>query len=445
MDFAARQNRDINTLPDGLEDMVRDRCSGFATYFSWLTKDSEKGLCEEIYGAKATKKGLAIQKLAVVSESGDYLFRNCFLGGITGNGFFSYGYDGKGRGVQGCWLQYDKDLVESSPDFYARCMSIRLFDMDRIVSLDPSLKWCAWNANLPIKFIDYIRLFRKHPQTVEFVSKLGLSRLLTERAMEEISKDRRLAIWISRHAQQIKGMALQTVRNAYRKNPNADPRDYANSLQHRIESGKACALRNKALYSRVLKHTTQERIARYLKDNRIDKSSYSDYLDACDWMKLDLSDTKVLFPHDFHALHHEYTRQYAKSHAVTDENMDKRMSEVADRFSYLGDFSGDGLCVIIARSKLDLIDEGSYLHHCVGKMRYDERQAKGESLICFIRKESEPAIPFVTAEVKIAEKTLRVAQCYGDHNHIVEEVKPFVDQWMVTSNRKLRKGMPIRA
>ena len=78
-------------------------------------------------------------------------------------------------------------------------------------------------------------------------------------------------------------------------------------------------------------------------------------------------------------------------------------------------------------------------------MRYDERQAKGESLICFIRKVSEPAIPFVTAEVKIAEKSLRVAQCYGDHNHIVEEVKPFVDQWMVTSNRKLRKGMPIRA
>lgn len=442
MRFIDRQNRTIDTFPEGLEEKLRYRCTGRAAYFSWLIKDETEGICQEIYGAKVTKGKLHIQKIAVVSESGSYLFRNCFLGGITGTGFFSYGYDGKGRSVQGCWLQYDTEFGEWDIDAYRKCPTSYLFGMDRITELDNSLRYCAWKPFLGIRFIEYLRLYRRHPQTVEFVSKLGLSRLLTERAMEEISKDIGLAKWISRHSAELKGMAFQTVRNAYHKNPCADPRDYATSLQYRIDSGRACALRNKVLYSKVLKHTTQERIAKYIRDSRIDKATYEDYLVACDWLKLDLSDTKVLFPHDFRSLHLEYTTQYARAMAEEKETMSKTtdasMYATADRFGFV-ECSRDGYCVVIARCRMDLIDEGAYLHHCVGKMDYDRRQADGKSLICFIRRQSEPAIPFVTAEVKITDGSLRVAQCYGDHNNIIDEVKPFVDSWMRTANRRLRR------
>lgn len=445
MGFIERQNKRINEFPSFLEDVIKDRCTGSASYYSWLIMDKEKGICEEVYGAKVVNGSLKIQKLAVISETGTNLYRNCFLGGITGNGFFSYGYDGKGRSVQGCWLSYESELGKGYEDAYLRCSSSYLFDMDSIVSLDPSLKWCAWNANQPIKFMNYIRLYRKHPQTVEFISKLGLWRLLKEKALAEISKDVQLAKWISRHAQQIKGMAFQTVRNAYHKNPNADPRDYETSLLYRIESGKACALRNKVLYAKVLEHTTQERIAEYIKGNNLDKSTYEDYLEACNWMKLDLSDTKVLFPHDFQTLHFEYTTRYAraKEENVSKQNasIDERMRSTADKFDFVGQFGMDGFIVRIAHCRMDLIDEGAYLHHCVGKMRYDERQAKGESLICFIRKESEPAIPFVTAEVKIADSSLRVVQCYGFHNRIESEVEPFVKAWMRRSNAMFRKTL----
>lgn len=443
MSFIERQNRDINKIPSHIVEEIRLQSGPQVKYFSWLVKDEECGLCEEIYGAKNTSKGFFYQKIAVISEKGNYLFRNCYIGGFGGNGFYSYGYDGKGRYVQYNWLSYESDFGEGDSYPYHRCYKTELFDNSRIVELEPSLKYCSWDCRFGIPVIDYIVLYKAYPQTVEFLSKLNLYRLLTEKAVSEISKDRKLAIWISRHSKEIKNMAFQTIRNSYKKNPNASPKDYAASLQYRIESGRNCAMRNKALYSLVLKHTTQERLSDYLKDNSIEKQSYEDYIEACAWLKLDLSDTKVLFPRDFRIVHHEYTTQYGRHkeevEKASSKSIDSLMEKTAQQFDFMEGYHMNGFVVVVARKKMDLIDEGSYLHHCVGKMDYDKRQAKGESLICFIRKETEPAIPFVTAEVKISHMNLNVVQCYGKNNHIVDEVNPFVKEWMRTANKKYKK------
>ena len=45
----------------------------------------------------------------------------------------------------------------------------------------------------------------------------------------------------------------------------------------------------------------------------------------------------------------------------------------------------DSFITIIAKSPTELVYEGEQLHHCVGKMGYDQKFAKEQSLIFFIR------------------------------------------------------------
>lgn len=192
-----------------------------------------------------------------------------------------------------------------------------------------------------------------------------------------------------------------------------------------------------------MKYATQEKLSDYIKVNNIASESYGDYLIACDWLHLDFADTKVLFPKDFQTMHDDYTAQYAeyiknvemKKHL----QLSKTMLDTAKKFSFLGAFKDDLYSVFVARSKGDLISEGEKLHHCVGRMDYDKRQADGTSVICFIRKNDEIEKPFVTAEIKIGDSRLSVNQCYGDKDTVVHDVDSFVDSWMKFSNRQYKK------
>lgn len=60
--------------------------------------------------------------------------------------------------------------------------------------------------------------------------------------------------------------------------------------------------------------------------------------------------------------------------------------------------------VFIAKSPSDLIREGELLNHCVGRMNYDQRFIREESLIFFVRRVTEPDTPFVTVEYSLSMK-----------------------------------------
>lgn len=456
--FLSRQNAALEKFPviDGrrLIDIVDERvCDSTDHFYSWLTKDRCVGLVLEVYGAKRVKGRLHVQKLMVVPEREDVapLIRNCWYGTGMAAGLHSYGYT-----KQGCkWYGYDRFFDFMDERFpVEKCWSFELFGLERLVELDESLKWCAYGRTdyLYGSCIQYIRLYRKHPQTVEMLMKAGLPRMLTEKAVAKISEDRRFAYWLMKNRGSVYYMACKTAYDAYRKNPNGDPSDYRRSLEYRVKCGRESAFTNKEVYRKALKHTTQERIAEYIRANT-NRESYGDYLVACDWLRLDLSDTKVLFPHDFRAIHDLYTEQYAqhiREEMAEDERLKaegalmerimtaKRMKDVADRFSFLSDFKADGYCILVASSKDELIDEGFALHHCVGRMDYDRRQADGKSVICFLRRESSPDVPYVTVEVKVSN-TLSVSQCYGDRDSVVPEVDGFVKEWMKYANAQMRK------
>ena len=456
--FLARQNASLEKFPiikgRRLIDILEERvCDGTDHIYSWLTKDRCIGLVLEVYGAKRIKGRLYVQKLMVVPEREDVapLIRNCWYGSGMAAGLHSYGYTKKN-----CkWYGYDRFFDFMDERFpVEKCWSHELFGLERLVELDESLKWCAYDRAWYFNgsCIQYIRLYRRHPQTVEMLMKARLHRMLTEKAVERISQDRHFAYWLMKNRDSVGCMACKTAYDAYKKNPNGDPWDYQRSLDYRVKCGKESAFRNKEVYRKALRHTTQERMAEYIRANT-NRESYGDYLVACDWLRLDFSDTKVLFPKDFKVMHDLYTEQYAqhiREEMAEDERLKaegalmerimtaKRMKDVADRFSFLSDFKADGYCILVASSKDELIDEGFALHHCVGRMDYDRRQADGNSVICFLRRESAPDVPYVTVEVKVSDR-LSVSQCYGNRDSVVPEVDGFVKGWMKYANAQMRK------
>ena len=110
---------------------------------------------------------------------------------------------------------------------------------------------------------------------------------------------------------------------------------------------------------------------------------------------------------------------------------------MADKYSNL-QYDGKGNYVaIIAKSPDELIQEGKILDHCVGRMNYDQKFIREESLIFFIRHSETPDEPFVTAEYSLKSKKL--LQCYAYHNSKPDDtVMEYVKQiWLPYANKKL--------
>ena len=95
--------------------------------------------------------------------------------------------------------------------------------------------------------------------------------------------------------------------------------------------------------------------------------------------------------------------------------------------------------MFIAKSPKELIHEGDYLHHCVGRMGYDQKFVREETLIFFVRNIAAPDVPFVTLEYSIKNK--KILQCYGDNDtKPSESVLEFVNhKWLPFANRKIKK------
>ena len=94
---------------------------------------------------------------------------------------------------------------------------------------------------------------------------------------------------------------------------------------------------------------------------------------------------------------------------------------------------------IIAKKPSELTTEGEALNHCIGRMNYDQKFAREETLIFFIRTKEQPDVPFVTVEYSIKQKL--VLQCYGYHDTKPDtEVLNYVNKiWLPYANRKVRK------
>lgn len=171
----------------------------------------------------------------------------------------------------------------------------------------------------------------------------------------------------------------------------------------------------------------------YSKEERI-KEGYKnlskdwlDYISWCATLKYNLKDMYVLLPPDFGKAHDRVMKEYQ---AFKDEQERKRQAEmeklIKEALAAAGNLpammmKAKGLMIILPKSGDEIKEEGRALHHCVGT--YVERVAKGETMILFVRKESEPSVPYFTLEYRDG----KVIQCRGKNNcSMTKDVQAFV-------------------
>ena len=156
-----------------------------------------------------------------------------------------------------------------------------------------------------------------------------------------------------------------------------------------------------------------------------------------------MDEDKNVFPHDFKRWHDIRIDEYATKKALEDAQKRKEFYEkfesIARKYLPLQKQNGREYVALIATSPSDLIHEGTALHHCVGRMGYDQKFAREETLIFFIRTKSAASTPFVTVEYSVSKH--KILQCYADHNSKPDEnALHFINKiWLPYANKQLRQ------
>lgn len=151
--------------------------------------------------------------------------------------------------------------------------------------------------------------------------------------------------------------------------------------------------------------------------------TYRDYLNECLMLQWNLDDKSILFPanlRDAHARTIELVK-YKKSEIANKDFQAQREKNLWMEWEH------DGLLIRLPLSGDEIIKEGEKLHHCVGG--YVPRVAAGQTTILFIRKASDPKLPFFTLEWL----GNHVQQCKGYRNHDFKQdpqVSGFVSAWI---------------
>lgn len=181
-------------------------------------------------------------------------------------------------------------------------------------------------------------------------------------------------------------------------------------------------------YLDMRRYTTVYKLKKYIDKQRIfHDRDYFDYIRWLEEMGYDMRNEFNLYPKDFKKAHNDKSKEYTRfkdKQAKEDEKRFKRLlaklrKETEDVDAM--DLKTYGMFIRLPKELDELKREGETLHHCVGT--YRDRVAKGDTMIFFIRLESDPDQPFYTLEWKS-----RVVQCRGFKNcDMTPEVKAFVN------------------
>ena len=288
-------------------------------------------------------------------------------------------------------------------------------------------KYCGYqHGNL----FEYLRAYEENPQ-IEFFGKIGMKP--SKSLVAKCKKDKGFAHFLWQNKDDY--FTPKALIYAYDNHIDC-------KTAQEIVSEKASSIHYAKHFEDIFcgKQVDKVKVYRYCNKNNIQPWTYRDYLRAIDYLGLDFNDSKNLFPNDFRRMHDLRTNQYASQKAADNKKLQAKLNKDFHQKNMeykVLEYSKDAYCILIPSFIKDLKNEGSKLHHCVGQMGYDNKVAKGESIIAFVRNIDSREKPFVTVEYSI--KKGKVIQCYGDHDSNPEkEVKDFVRGWEEFVHKKLK-------
>ena len=284
-----------------------------------------------------------------------------------------------------------------------------------------------------------MRYYEEFPQ-IEYLMKAGLSVFaFSKQILRKIGKDKRFCKWLIKNREEItkNGYYVDVILRSFRTGkPLADLQAYREYCMELSKETKLSELRK--LFNKDL-----EKFVMYLRKQRTNPYSYRDYLNACLYLGLDMRMDKNRYPHDFKRWHDIRIDEYNTLKLKRDEEKRKefyaKFAAVANKYTDLEYNKKSVYMSIIAKNPNELTMEGETLDHCVGRMNYDQKFAREETLIFFIRNAETPNIPFVTVEYSLEKH--KILQCYGKGDTTPDtEVLDYVNNiWLPYANRKVRK------
>lgn len=301
-------------------------------------------------------------------------------------------------------------------------------------------KYSAYKLYNDVDIISYLRTYEKYPEC-EYLLKLGLQRYVQNTSiLKVIQKDGNFIKWLVKSAKtnNLQKADVPIILKAYKTKSGIDKLQAIANVQKELRRYNWNNLPIENIWQNKLDLLTD-----YLVEQNTSLFNYIDYVKACIELNLDMTLNKNKKPNDFKYWHDVRIEQYATLKAQRDKEKRQKLYEnfkkIAEKYITLNyDKAEDYIC-IIAQSPAELVKEGETLHHCVGRMGYEQKFINEKSLIFFVREKYNPQTPYVTIEYSIKDK--KVVQCYGENNSKPnEKVINFVNnQWLEYTKKQLKQ------
>ena len=433
----------IKPLPNYIAKRIRNkdkRCAyyGNARFYAYFTKMKGE-LVKITVACKNYEKQWFCKQVAVHGVHSE----NCLVRDMEYNlmGFSIGWYD---LGLSNRRKRYEDGKWYSAQDKYYN-------PAVEVVNKKYALKFDAFRYSAVDKYpyhdvFKYLRIYEQYPQAEYFV-KIGLQHLATNKTLlKKAAKDKNFRKWLIRNARQLRNeygnlpyFSGKVILASYKENVSLFEQLKLDRELRELQSD----YRYSGTVSKVIPRSEAVTLIRYMQKQGTNISSYADYIDACNYLGLDMTLPKNLYPHDFKRWHDIRIDEYHTAKALKDAEERKELyvkfAEIAEKYLGLQRDKDDAFIAVIARSPQDLIREGEALDHCVGRMNYDMRFIREESLIFFIRNKQSPDVPFVTVEYSLSRK--KVLQCYGKSDTKPDDsVLELVNKkWLPYAHRKLKQ------
>lgn len=408
---------------------------GQLRFYSYLAKN-DGDLCRITVAVKVYKKVWYCKQVAVHGLHSDIAFVHdmeyAYMGGYKVD-FYDQGmrqYNAPAWYAKGKWYEC-KDKYYA-PTF-APCVNVEY------ALKTPSLKYSACDLYKGDDVIEYLRTYEAYPQA-EMLVKLGLSRYaLSKQILTKIAIDKAFRKFLGKNRDILsssKQIYVSSIISAYKQGKPIE------TVQE-LEAFKKELAQPYYKNFRADFKGEEERLFNYLAKQNTTFALYRDYISACRYLELDLTADRNRYPHEFKRWHDIRIDEMATAKALKNEQERKKYAQdfatVASKYMPLQSLENGAYIVVIAQDPTELVREGEFLHHCVGKMGYDRKFAREESLIFFVRSATDTETPLATIEFSLKSK--EIVQFYADHNTTPDKAtRDYVNNvWLPTAQKALKK------
>lgn len=406
--------------------------NGITRYYDYLTKNDGELVKVTVAVKNYYKKWYCKQVIVHGIDSEDCFVKDivCYI--IAG---YVTGWHEQGIAKTKNWWETNKWGANEDKYFNIYCPIVNENYIDKF----PEFKYSAYHLYKTYDLFKYLKIYKQFPEA-EYMLKLGLNSFCRSKTiLRKVRKDKSFRKWLAQHRNEISGhyYYVSTLLKAYKTNR---PLRETQTLETQLKYF------NVDKDNQPLKEMFKGEIDKfllYVQNQKTTCRNYLDYLRACQFLNIDMTLNKNRYPHDFKRWHDiridEYNSEKAKQDAKERKELYKKFEKVAKKYMPLQDFQKGNYIMFIAKSPAELAHEGEKLHHCVGRMGYDQKFIKEQSLIFFVRDKSKPDTPFITVEYSLL--TNKILQSHGLYNASPDEkVQRFIQkQWLPFANKQLKQ------